>query len=305
MQRSLFDQSNLLKIEFQKKLREFCFAEAFELLQQMGRSFELPLNFEDKLRALDTLCRQTAPLANSKAAALAAYYLELAECDFRKPLETEWPHIRLGFFQAIGLRLDPEFTAYILPGFHVAEIFLETGKFDRAVDAVLQHIKECGEDALLRQIQSCALLKKGDVGAARRCLSMALFNDPGLCLERFPMDKDIAIEWRELREKTTTQLALNELPFVLWKKELLPIRGNSDKFERFIGAEIEKKKNNKGTLPAPKVHFIRLLYLAELCRQQTISLDNLVEYRREMETIDPDKFAEYMNVIRQLEKNKR
>jgi len=131
---------------------------------------------------------------------------------------------------------------------------------------------------------------------------MALFNDPNLCRERFLKDKDIATEWLELRGKTNTQMAWSELPFVLWKKEFLPICVNSDKFERFISKEIEKTNKIEGFLPVPKVRFIRLLFLAELSRQRNTDLDNLVEYRREMETIDPDKFAEYMDVICQLEK---
>jgi|GEM_PF-3475367 len=304
IQRSLFDQSNLLKIEFQKKLQEFCFFEAFELLKQMGKSFDVPLNFKNKRNALETLCLQTARMESSDAAALAGYYVELAERDFIKPLELEWKYIRSGLIQEISRRLDPTVTDYILPGLHVAEIYLETEKFDRAVDMVLRHIEKCGEDALLRQIQSCALMQKGDVGAARRCLSMALFNDPSLCRERFLRDKDIETEWRELREKTNTQLAWIELPFVLWKKDLLPIRGNSVKFERFINEEIEKSKKIEESILFPKVHFIRLLYLAELSRQRNAELDNLVEYRRDMERIDPEKFAEYMDVIRQLEKKK-
>jgi len=296
-QRSLFDQANLLRIELHERLAAFQLAEGLEIWAKLGDSFDVPQNFQEKLYALKKLKNQVDSLKDNDLGAWGNYYIRLGAQDFMRVLQAESKFIFPGLAGEIERRLPPGFSGYLVPGLHTAELFLETGRFEIALQQVFAHLTNTGEDALLRQVQSYILNEMGDGRAALGPLAYALFNNPLLCRERYLWGSDLIREWNSLREHEDLEKAWIELPFILWKKGVLPVSGGADSFFAYLMAEVFPENEPRGNPVLSEESFLRLLYLAETSRERDADWEKIVSIRRAMKTINASKFAEYMALI--------
>jgi hypothetical protein len=301
MQTGLFDDTNLLRIEYQESLKCLKWGQAFKTLRQLAEALQARRDLSPKIRAFETFMQMVEERrgAIEKLADLAA---ELTDIEPLNPLSTDFPYIRQGLMEEIADLLPEDPFDYITPRLHPAEVFLELSCFDRAINAVALYIEHKGEDALLRQVQGLAYFRQEEKGMARRSLSLALFHDPCCCREAYLFPEEVRRELKDLQESSADpETAWLALPFELWKKKMIPIADDA-------AFEIHLKGLTDGahplTDPDPKnrrLHFLHLLYLAELSRLRGEDADQKSALRLRMKEIDKDQLDAYMTHLHNTE----
>ena len=299
MQQGLFEDHNLLTIGYQKDLRHFRLAGAYEKLLELKEKRAGRKALSGKVEAFVSLQTLAQELEAGDIRALANLCLGLAGREALSGLNEDVQDIEEGFMREIAGRLGADDIDYIVPELHPAQVFLRIGEFDRAVDVVDRYCRDIGENTALRQLQGYAFWKNGINSRAKHSMSLALFADPLLCEEEMLVPEDFRKKLEDLQSQMEShEEAWLELPFTLWKRRMLPIVTDVPCAVEHLKQLLEEDR------PAPELdktrkakRFLRLMYLAEISRLTTDDLFQKAYQRQLMKEVDPEKFAMYMQTI--------
>lgn len=301
MQTGLFDDTNLLRIEYQESLKRLKLGQAFKRLRQLAETLKERRDLSPKINAFETFMQLVGERSGA-VEKLADLVPELTDIESLKPLAPDFPCIRQGLMEEIADLLPDDPFDYITPRLHPAEVFLELSCFDRAIKAVSLYIENKGEDALLRQVQALAYFRQEETGMARRSLSLALFHNPCRCREEYLFPEEVQRELMNLQESSADpETAWLALPVELWKKKMIPTVDD-------VGFEIHLKGLTDGDQPDNEpdplkrgLRFLHLLYLAELSRLRGEDVYQQTAIRLRMKETDKDQFDAYMTHLQNTE----
>ncbi len=299
MQQSLFDDHNLLIIGYQKDLRHFRLASAYEKLVELQEKMTGRKDMSGKATALKTLRSEVQKIDTRNLRELANLTLALPDNGELALLKDDLGDIEEGFMREIAGKLGPDDIDYIVPGLHPAHVFLRIGDFERTILAVDLHCRNIGEKTSLRQLQGYAHFKKGVKSMARRSMSLALFEDPLLCVEELLAPEDIQKKLETLQQKLqNNDDAWLELPFALWKARMIPVVTDTPCAEAHLKELLERDRPLQEMDRNGKAkRFLRLMYLAEISRLTTNDLFQVAFRRQQMKEADPGKFEMYMQAL--------
>lgn len=300
MQLALFDENNILKNTYQKKLADFDLTGAQKTLVALSAKWDRPKNIIAKINAITGLHTKLASKKYVSVQSLAKLAVRLPEIEYLRPLEKDLNYLRKGLMKEISSKLDDKSCNYIIPELHPAEVYIETMEFDEAVQAATCFLTHNEERACLRQALGFVYYKKGNYYLSIKNLSLALFHNPLHCCERFlPQDEFMPVLNDLEKDIDDSDYVWIRLPFELWKQNKIPITYDDTNYIDHITklTSIGSSNDTKDAIENGLM-FIRLLYLAETLRLQNADYSKMIDLRTRMKAIDPESFREYKEVIR-------
>jgi hypothetical protein len=299
MQLSLFDENNILKNTFRKKMADFDLTGARKALRELSTKLDQTEDTYEKIDAVFDLQAALAAEEHMDAKTLAELSVRLEEIKYLRPLAPEFCYLKKGFMRAITQKIDDDPREYIIPELHPAEVYIETMQYDKAIKSAAGFIDQHGEHAFLRQLTGFAYHEKGNEPLSYKNLGLAFFHNPLQCRESFLPPNQIMDVLRDLKRRiSNSELAWVHLPFELWKQEIITVSYDDINYIKCItdlisGVTSDATRDAVGN----GLLFIRLLYLAEALRLQNIDHSKMIDLRARMKAIDPDGFDEYKEVI--------
>lgn len=296
----LFANANTTKMQYRRQLQDFDLDGARANLLQAAEQ-GAPDHPAERAQALESLQKRVQAAAQP-AAELALLLHEFSAIPELLPLQPDFFHLREGMRKGIA-RLLPAAACDFLPGdFHPAEAHLADQRYAPAVESALAYLNQRGEHSLVRQLQGFAHHCAGEEKAARKCLTLALFHDPRQCRAEYLYPEKTAEDFRLLcAGQADPAAAWLELPFVLWREELLPVIPSAAAFIELLQHRCAPETEMPADPLDRRCFALNLLYLAEVYREKQ-NAARLAEVRRQMEQADADLWQEYRRALEAKER---
>lgn len=297
MQFSLFEGTNLYRMEYFHALETFNLVGAAGQLKKWRRTFDAPPDLENKIEALEYLHSLMDCQPPEKIQILSAMLVDGTGDGRLQPLQADLKYLARGINRVLLNLLDDESCDFIYPGLHVAEVFIACADWDRAETSVKTYLKKFGEQSFVRQLLAFTLFQKNRVRSAYLSYTLALFLDPAEMKEAYlaPAEYRNKLTW--LVNRHQPEQAWLYLPFALWQDGKTHIETDQPAFEDLLDQRVRSGSDLKGSSIR---RFNWLLYLAEAerLRQQGRESERLFNLRAEMQKLNRDWFGQYHRVLK-------
>ncbi len=301
-QLSLFGEENLNRTAFTENLQKLDLKAAITNLQKWNRTFDPPVELEQKIAALTWLNEQIQSQGKQVPIYLAWLLTAVDEIEDLQILHKEFPLLRKGIYKMLYDQLDEQSFDFISEALHPAEVFIQQNDFEAALRSLQQYFERYGEHPFLRELQAFVFWKQNKKHDAMIDYTFVVFADPFALKDKYLMSNTFGNKLKFLKHKLGNEdKARARMAFELWHDGQTYIEAARPSFEAFIKAKIDQWAKKPNDPIAQSLHFNGLLFLAETERLRAYPNapgPNFALLQEKMRELNYEQYAIYVDTLK-------